>query len=196
MSFAHPWHHSTAQIETGILLMAENDEVMRLLLKNQNMLSVYVYSLVQDWDVVEDVVQETAVYICGHWQEFTPGTNFGAWARAIAHNRLRDAFKARQKRGLQAPDLALSSLSESVTDNEWEQYGDYYRDRKQALAKCVESLPENSRRIIQLHYDAGQPAEKIAEELKRTLDATYKMLSRIRMQLRQCVEQRVAQENS
>lgn len=176
-------------------LSAENDEVMRLLLKSQNMLSVYVYALVQDWDIVEDVVQETAVYICGHWQEFKPGTNFEAWARAIAHNRLRDAFKARQKKGLQVPDLALSNLTESVTDPEWEQYGDYFRDRKQALAKCVENLPQNSRRVIQLHYDDQKPVEKVAAELKRTLDATYKMLSRIRMQLRQCVEQRVAQGN-
>ena len=148
--------------------MAENDEVMRLLLKRQNMLSVYVYAMVQDWDLVEDVVQETAVYICGHWQEFKPGTNFGAWARAIAHNRLRDAlFKARQKKGVQVPDLALSNLAEAVTDPEWEQYGDYFRDRKQALAKCVEKLPDTSRRVIQLHYDQQRPVEQIAEELKR-----------------------------
>ena len=174
-------------------LSAENDEVMRLLLKKQSMLSVYVYALVQDWDIVEDVVQETAVYICGHWQEFKPGTNFGAWARAIAHNRLRDAFKARQKKGLHVPDTAISDLAESVTESEWEQYGGYFRDRKQALAKCVENLPHNSRRIIQLHYQDQRPVEKIAEELKRSLDAIYKSLSRIRMQLRQCVEQRVAQ---
>jgi len=173
----------------------ENDDVMRLLLKSQNMLSVYVYAMVQDWDLVDDVVQETAVYICGHWQEFRPGTNFGAWARAIAHNRVRDAFKARQKKGLQVPDLALCDLAEAVTEPEWEQYGDYFRDRKQALSKCVEGLPENARRVIQLHYDEEKPVEKVATELKRTLDATYKMLSRISMQLRQCVEQRVAQEN-
>lgn len=175
--------------------MAENDEVMRLLLKSQSMLSVYVYAMVQDWDIVEDVVQEAAVYICGHWQEFKPGTDFGAWARTIAHYRVRDALKARQKRGLQVPDLDACNLAEAVTDPEWNQYGDYFRDRKQALAKCVEALPHNARRIIQLHYEEQCAVEKIANELKRSLHAVYKSLSRIRIQLRQCVEQRVAQGN-
>ena len=171
----------------------QNDDVMRLLIKNQSMLSVYAYAMVQDWDIVEDVVQETAVYICGHWQEFKPGTDFGAWARTIAHYRLRDALKARQKRGLHAPDLDMCNLAEAVTDPEWERYGDYFRDRKQALAKCVESLPHNARRMVQLHYEERRPVEKIAEELQRSLHAVYKALSRIRMQLRQCVEQRAAQ---
>ncbi len=178
-----------------MVLRTENNEVMLLLLKNQSMLSVYLYAKVQNWDIVEDVVQETAVYICAHSNDFKSGTNFGAWARAIAHNRLRDAFKARQRKGLQSPDLETSNLTESVTDSEWEQFGDYYHDRKQALATCVENLSDTSRRIIRMHYDQNLSVEKIADELKRTLQATYKVLSRIRIQLRQCVEQRFDQES-
>ena len=44
-----------------------------------------------------------------------------------------------------------------------------------------------------MQYDQNLSVEKIADELKRTLHATYKVLSRIRIQLRQCVEQRVDQ---
>jgi RNA polymerase sigma-70 factor (ECF subfamily) len=178
----------------GVSMSAGNDEVMRLLLKNQSMLSVFVFTLVQDWDLADDAVQEAAVYICSHWQEFTPGTNFGAWARAIARNRLRELLKARQKTGAQIPELDLDSLSEHVTEKEWDRYGDFFSTRKQALSDCVQTLPHNARRVIDLHYAERQSAEDIAAEMKRSIDAVYKMLSRIRVQLRQCVEQHMARE--
>src|SRR5262245_6293672 len=73
------------------------DDVLRMFLKHQDMLGAFVYSLVEDWEIVEEALQETAVYICSHWQDFTPGTNFGAWARTIARMRCREVLQQRRR---------------------------------------------------------------------------------------------------
>jgi RNA polymerase sigma-70 factor (ECF subfamily) len=163
------------------------EEVLRLFLQHQASLSGFLYAVAEDWEVVEEALQETAVFVCGRWQDFTPGTDFGAWARTVARLRCLEVL-ARRRRSAARP---LESVAEPVTDAEWSAHGAFSARRKEALARCVKALPDPHRRIVELHYVERQPCERVAEALRKRVEAVYMTLSRIRKRLRSCVGRRL-----
>jgi RNA polymerase sigma-70 factor (ECF subfamily) len=173
--------------------MTENDknrdEILRLLIKYNGMLSGYIYSIVEDWTIVEEALQETAVFICNNWEKFTPGTNFGAWARTIARMRCLEILhqEKRQKR-------IATSVSEHIDDDVWDDYGEYSAERKQALGECMNKLPRKLSDIISMRYQRGLNCAAIADTLKKSLESIYMSLSRIRKSLKKCIEERISGE--
>ena len=165
------------------------DQILRLLIRHNGMLSGYIYSLVEDWTVVEETLQETAVFICNHWEDFTPGTNFGAWARTIARNRCREILHKEHRQYKMA-----DSLADHIEEAAWDEYGDYSPSRKQALTQCLKELPSRYRAIIDMRYVKGCNCSKIAEAMEKSLESVYMTLTRIRRFLKKCIENKLSGE--
>jgi RNA polymerase sigma-70 factor (ECF subfamily) len=69
-------------------------------------------------------------------------------------------------------------------------------DEVEALKACMQSLPEESARIITEHYYKGQSAVSIARALGKKESAVRMTLLRIRQALRKCVEGKLAAEGA
>jgi DNA-directed RNA polymerase specialized sigma24 family protein len=52
----------------------------------------------------------------------------------------------------------------------------------------VAALPEKSRRMLSLRYEARRPVEEVAHALGQSFDAVTKALYRLRQALADCVE--------
>jgi RNA polymerase sigma-70 factor (ECF subfamily) len=63
--------------------------------------------------------------------------------------------------------------------------------RMNALKECIDSVPVNSRRLLELRYFEGRPCQEVAETLDLGVEAIYQRLSRLHRQLKQCVEKRL-----
>src|SRR5205085_9397094 len=63
--------------------------LMMLMTRHQRQIFAYIYTLVPDRHDAEDLLQETSLVICEKFDEFTPGTDFVAWACQIAWWRVR-----------------------------------------------------------------------------------------------------------
>src|SRR5262249_16223184 len=63
----------------------------------------------------------------------------------------------------------------------------------EALRDCRARLAPKAARAVELRYDQGFGFENLARQLKRTIEATRQFLSRIRIELRNCVERRASQ---
>ena len=83
---------------------------------------------------------------------------------------------------------ALEALSVGFTADEAESP---WKDREKALGFCLEQLSGRGARFIQDRYHRGLSIEAMAEEAGMKLDALYQTLSRLRRQLRDCVERRL-----
>ncbi len=156
------------------------------------MLSSFLYMLVEDWELVEEALQETAVFVCGRWQDFTPGTEFGAWARTVARMRCREVLQRRRRASGLSLDPVLHDLADPISPEEWERVGHFSPRHKEALAQCLKALPDDQRHVVEMRYLAQQPCDRIAAHLAKSVEAVYMMLTRIRKRLRQCVESRLA----
>ena len=151
------------------------------------MLRAWLRHLGADREQVEEALQETAVWCCSHAAEFTPGTSFGAWARSVARFRLLALWRDRGR----ADDRLDDGLAEAIPQAEWDAAAEGNDRRREALDRCLEAIPANARRLVELTYREGCDAATVATRLKASVNAIYLALSKLRRRLRACVEQRL-----
>src|SRR3954468_24514426 len=154
------------------------EAVLRAFLEHQGMLRAYAFAIVGDWDLADEAVQETAVYVCAHWQELSAPGEFAVWARSVAPLR---ALECRRRRPNGGDDL---SLVEHLPASAWDAAPS---GEGAALARCVDELPRHLRQLVDWHYRDGVSGASIAERLARTVEAVYMALTRVRRRLRDCV---------
>ena len=168
----------------------QHNAVMRLMVKHQGMLSAYLYTMTEDWQLVEEALQETAVFMAERYEDFELGTDFGAWARTVARNRCRELI--RQSKKWKHHQRFEESLAGVISDDAWSALGQVDAERKQTLAECLKRLPDSQRRVVGLRYSEGLGCSSIAERLSRSVDAIYMLISRAKQNLKLCVQKRLS----
>jgi len=159
-------------------------------LAGRQQLMAFIYGLVRDPQVAEDIFQETWLKLANAMQQGTQIVSQPKWCRTVAKNLVLQHW--RQQRN--AKVVADSSLLEfldfvevAFEENPWQTTS----DRQQALNDCVAALPPKSRRLIQLKYSDGYSLEKIAHAVEQSTAAVIKALVRLRQALSICVEKKL-----
>lgn len=166
------------------------DEFVRLFSLNQRKLYLFIGSLLPDGRDVEDVFQETSLVLWREFEKFAPGTNFSAWAAQVALNQTLAHRKRKTRNRIVFSDEFLTAVARDMSV-----FGDDLDRRTAALAGCVMKLPSHHQELIRARYASGEAVEQIAEQLNRRTEAVYRMLSRIRQSLHECVTRTMATES-
>jgi RNA polymerase sigma-70 factor (ECF subfamily) len=169
---------------------ARMDEFVQLLAQNQRRLFVYVHTLVPHHADAEEVLQNTNLVLWREFGTFETGTNFAAWACRVALNQVLAWRKKRQRDRLQFSDELLTTVAAEASEAD-----EALEERSRALAGCVEKLPAEQRELIRLRYAEDSAIEAVAAKVRRTVEATYRALSRVRHSLHECVSRTLAREN-
>lgn len=162
------------------------DDVLREFVKHRSHLFAFILSVVRDFAFAEEILQEVAVVVCDQWEDFTPGTNFGAWAAQIARNKIFNLNRV-SRRELPLSPEAIAAI-ERAAEVESEASG------LEAVRTCLESVTERVRGILSMRYREGLSGAEIARRTKSTVTAVHMALSRARSALARCVETRLARE--
>ena len=166
------------------------EDYLHLLNEHERSLAAYVHSLVPSTADADDILQEAKIVLWKRFAEFAPGTNFLAWARRVALNLILNFRRSQQRR-------ATSSIDEEFirsVAHEIDRRSDHFESRSQALRRCLEKLPRPHRQAIFWRYYEDCDIEEIADRTNRTEGATYRLLSRIRHLLNECVTRTVKAE--
>jgi RNA polymerase sigma-70 factor, ECF subfamily len=161
---------------------------LRLLSEHDRWLAGYVFSLVPRAADADDLQQEVKLTLWRHFAKFERGSNFKAWARQIATHAVLNHRRAEKKRA--HPELD-DAFIEAIAA-EMDQRSAHVDDRADALQHCLQKLPENQRRLIVWRYQDDCGIDEIALKTQRSPEAVYKLLSRIRSALNDCITQRLA----
>lgn len=136
-----------------------------------------------DSAAAEDFLQDTYLVLWEKFDQYQPDTNFFAWAREIARNKLMN-FLSKQKKGALTLDphamedlLAVSQPCGETLDEH----------RRRAVAHCLGELRAEDRALIQRRYQPDVEVKSLAAELSRTPNALSKVLGRVRSQIYDCV---------
>ncbi len=159
-----------------------SDDFTTLFTAHRRSIEVYLRTLLPTAADVDDVFQETSLVLWREFQGFASGTNFAAWACKIAFNRVR-AWRARRSRDSHkfSNTLALEISDELITNT------DLYDARLFALCGCIGQLKPHHRELLRRRYELGESIDAIAQSTRQSPEAVYRMLSRIRHQLFDCV---------
>jgi RNA polymerase sigma-70 factor, ECF subfamily len=161
---------------------------LRLLTQHDRWLATYVYSLVASAADAEDILQDVKVTMWKHFGSFETGSNFRAWARQIATNQILNYRRAEKRR----PNAELEEAFIEAVSGEIDRRSETLDRRADALRICLHKLPEAHRKLIVWRYYQDCGVEEIAAKSERTIEAVYRLLSRIRAVLNDCVNRQLA----
>ena len=161
-------------------------QLVTLLTRHQRQIFSYIYVLVPNRADADDLLQETSLVICEKFQDFTPGTDFVAWACQIAYWRVRYSRQkfARSKIVFDQDivDVVASTAGEMAAELD---------ERHEALGQCLQRLHPRDRELITARYEPGGSVEAAARRSGRTRQTAYKALARLRKLLLDCVSTRI-----
>ena len=170
----------------------DTEAYLRLLTQHDRWLATYVYSLVASTADAQDILQEVKVTMWKQFAKFAQGTNFRAWARQIATHQILNYRRAVKK----LPNLQLEEQFIEVVAAEIDRRADLLDHKADALRICLRKLPEAHRKIVVWRYYEDCGVEEIAAKSERTVEAVYRLLSRIREVLNECVSRQLAQPHT
>jgi RNA polymerase sigma-70 factor, ECF subfamily len=167
----------------------QRKQLVALMTQHQRRIFSYIYTLVPDRYDAEDLLQETSVVICEKFDEFRPGSDFVAWACQIAYWRIRYARQkfARSKVVYQQELVDALAQTAAVMREELD-------ERHEALAQCLQKLPQRDRELVLTRYEPGSGVPEAAKRSGRSLEAAYKALARLRKLLFDCVTHQLASQ--
>jgi RNA polymerase sigma-70 factor (ECF subfamily) len=166
----------------------ENEDLSAEFVAHRHELFSFVYALVRNVQDSEDIVQEV-------WLRFSVALERGVgiekpaqWSRGTAKNLILHYWRKKGNAAVLVDSelVDLVELAFSEGDDEWEK--ELWQIRREVLADCVQTLPDDSRRLIVLRYDQGNPIAKIAEMVERSEGSIMMALSRLRRLLQSCVD--------
>ena len=167
------------------------DAAAALLVRHHHVLYGYILACLRSHADADDVLQNVAIAVIE--SETPPETDdeFLRWAREIARRRVLE-FQ-RTSRRMRAIDPQL--VERLVDASEWLDENEGVDELRQALLKCLDQLPDQSRDLLAACYSGPSfDSKEVAKRFNRTMAGMYQALYRLRDMLRHCVDRKLEVE--
>ncbi|MCH2209011.1 MAG: sigma-70 family RNA polymerase sigma factor [Lentisphaerales bacterium] len=165
------------------------DLFVELYSEHEPQIRSFLRSLLPTNNDVDEVLQEVSVVIWKKFDRFDESTDFMRWVYVIA--RL-EALKYRRKHARNR--LVFDDTVYTLMAEEGKEEHPKRKEELSALEKCLSTLPDNQRSLIDTIYKNRTKTVDLAETMKTTVSSLYMKLTRTRKALYKCIKQRVQTE--
>ena len=165
------------------------ERLARLWLEAEPAVRAYVAATVRGFHDTEDVVQQVALTVARRFDEFDASRSFLAWVLWLAKSRVVDHYRQQSRQRRVFSEGLLDRLAAALVSQQAEMPA-----RQAALQRCLERLPEKSRRLLTLRYVEDASVGEMASAVRSTAGAVRVMLFRVRNLLARCIEKQLANE--
>jgi len=152
----------------------------------------YLLSVVPVHADALDVLQETATALWRRFSEYDRERPFGAWARTFAHMEVLRHRKTQSRRHVKI--VTLSDETIEILAVEFAKHAGVVEWRQSALQECLKKLSENDLELARQRYWENTNLRDAARALGVSEHHFYRRLQRIRLQLQECIDARLAEE--
>ena len=173
-------------------MLIKEKQIVQVLFEEQVKLLSFLVLIVRNEHAAEDLCQEVAMKAVENRPKFESLDHLRAWLYRTAKNQaLNYLKKACQK------DISLDSRLANVLCVE---YGSIHTsdmaDSIQWLRQCLGRLAPSAAHLVGLRYGEGLSGQAISARLRRSEDAVYQALSRIRRALSKCIREQTDTEGT
>lgn len=151
------------------LFRKENDQTAfsELLNRHQNKIYSYIYSMVGNQEVANDIFQDTFTKVITKMDDtYNEQGKWIAWVMRIAHNATIDHIR-KQKRfvDVSSNDDSDYNFYDHITDENAPDAQDdmEFAEAKSSLMKHIENLPKEQREVVMLRHYYEMSFKEIAE---------------------------------
>ncbi len=158
-------------------------QFVQLMSRHDQALRAYAYTILPNWNSVEEAMQEALIVMWEKRDQLQRQDGFVPWARAIVRFKCLSQVQKlqRDRRLISAELLELIAAEDDKAEREYKQ------EMMSALRRCMSKLPRDKQELLLAPYSEGTDVLRIAEASGKTANALYKILSRLRRKLFQCV---------
>ena len=160
-----------------------SEDFLRLHAKHEPQIRAFIRAGVQNNEAVAEIMQETSIIA---WQKFSdlkkPESDFGKWMCVIARYEI---LKYRQTKARDRMILN-QSIVEKITDEALED-SNIREKYLSTLDHCLGKLSQTNSNLLLRAYDPSQSIKTMAKSLRKTPDALYQKLRRLRLKLTECM---------
>lgn len=166
-------------------------EFVSLLTTHQAVLRGYIRTLIPNISDVSDVLQNTNVMLWERRDTFEPGSNFKAWAFAVARYRVMEACRKFQR---ESRLVFVPELIQMLDGDCHERSVGFVEMEYLALEHCLGMLNDRDRALIDARYNTRTLLAEHARADGRSEASLRVILNRLRTMLRDCINNRIAME--
>jgi RNA polymerase sigma-70 factor (ECF subfamily) len=163
-----------------------SESFVQLLTSEQFRLQHYITMLLGNVDAAQNVLQEANLVMWRKVNEFTMGSDFGAWARQICYWQVQAYLRDKQRERHVFSNILIAELAsqESTAQDELES--------RVALRDCMSKVSSANAGLLRDRYADDLSIAVIAKKLGKTESAIKVQLMRLRRILAQCIERNLA----
>lgn len=162
----------------------DEGDFMRLFMRHEGSLRGFARTLLPNWEMVDDLLQEASVVMWKKMDQLDDEEGFLPWALTVVRfQAMRVRRTAARDRLMLCEDIMELLAKESIDLPE-----SILTDEREALEVCLSKMSESSRQLVLAPYTAPGAVKEIAERTGRTVNSLYKQLGRLRESLRSCVK--------
>ncbi|MGH8199248.1 MAG: sigma-70 family RNA polymerase sigma factor [Steroidobacteraceae bacterium] len=149
----------------------------------------FVAKLSGGQDEANEIVQEVWLAVIRGARTYRPAAKFSTYLFSIAHRRLQDHWRSRERRGHAAPTADSTPDVDEIADGEAALPEDWAAraELRKALMAAIDQLPPPQRAVFLLKAEADLSLEEIAAATDASVEATKSRMryavARLRTQL-------------
>jgi RNA polymerase sigma-70 factor (ECF subfamily) len=163
---------------------------LSMLVHHEPALRAYARSLVPDWDLVDEALQEASVVMWQKRGQLESSDGFLPWAKVVLRFKcLRQVEKLRSQRPLLSEEV-LAKLADRGESRSTEAAA----ARAKALHECLGQFSSEHRELLLAPHSSATSVVELAERRDKTPNALYKLLGRLREQLADCIRLKLPAE--
>jgi RNA polymerase sigma-70 factor, ECF subfamily len=166
--------------------------IVQTLMAERVRLLAYIWSIVHDAHLVEDVFQEVSLLAINKRSELCDEKTLAGWLRGSARLVSIAAMRRKERHPILLREEVLDQL-----DAAWRDTDDVSAEETLGLLRrCLAALSERSRQFVALRYVDRLTSSQVAEKLDITVHSVYVALGRIHRTLRECIQRQREHEGA
>lgn len=185
------WNNKADETLVALYAKGENQAFNVLLNRYKDKLYTYIYYIVRNSEMTEDIFQETFMkaIITIRQGRYNENGKFSAWLRRIAHNLIIDSFRQEKSENLVSCDepevniLNNIGLAEGTIENTIV--------NRQILAdvrRLMEFLPDEQREVVYMRFCQDLSFKEIAEQTGVSINTSLGRMRYAILNLRRMAE--------
>jgi len=168
--------------------LSHTETVQQLFVRHIAAVRVFVRAFVPDLNSVDDILQECFLQVTEKAGSFQDGTNFLAWATAIAKLKILECHRKNRKVWQTFSPEVIDLLCASAPATAMSE------DYLALLRECLDELSPSARQAMDMRYgESCKPAE-VARRMNWKPEAVYVTLSRARTTVHDCISRKIKQQ--
>lgn len=185
------WNNKADETLVSLYAEGENQAFNVLLNRYKDKLYSYIYYIVRNSEMTEDIFQETFMkaIITIRQGRYNENGKFSAWLRRIAHNLIIDSFRQEKSENLVSCDesevniLNNMGLAEGTIENTI-----VNRQILNDVRRLMEFLPDEQREVVYMRFYQDLSFKEIAEQTGVSINTSLGRMRYAILNLRRMAE--------